>query len=571
MNAGCLAIRAGLCSILLTAGLFADSASGQTFETYWVAPGAGNWMVSSNWSDGRPNSLLSAIFNNGGTARLFDLAYARDILMGFNALNSGAIEVMGGSLNAEQLLVGMQGNGSISIRGGYLNSTHNFLGYLAGSSGAVTVDGASSAWNSTRVEVGYQGVGELSIVNGGRVVTTESYIAQVAAESPSTATVDGAGSTWQTSGDLVVGVRGAATLSVDNGALVENANGNIGQFPDSRGAVSVAGAGSWWKAGGVVAVGVQGAGTMTVAGGGRVTSTNGRIGRESNSSGAVTIDGAGSQWNCTGALTVGVSSGAGFSSASLTLRNGGAVSAAGGLSVHGGRLQGDGVVSANITNLWQVAPQGVLQVLGNYTEHSILGQVEIELASAESLSKLAVSGNAAFGGVLRVKLLEGYVPQAGASFDVLDWGSLTGTFSTLSLPALPAPLNWNTSQLYTTGVLSVTAPYLAADFDENGLVDGADLTKWKAGFGTSAGATHMQGNADGDQDVDGADFLAWQRQVGAAPPADAIPEPGLVGILAVGMAAAVATRRRVPRGRSRAPTGCDRTERTRRRSTAPRC
>jgi hypothetical protein len=217
-----------------------------------------------------------------------------------------------------------------------------------------------------------------------------------------------------------------------------------------------------------------------------------------------------------------------------------------------------------------VAPQGVLQVLGNHTEHSILGQVEIELASAESVSKLAVSGNAAFGGVLRVKLLEGYVPQAGASFDVLDWGSLTGTFSTLSLPALPAPLNWNTSQLYTTGVLSVTAPYLAADFDENGLVDGADLTKWKAGFGTSAGATHMQGNADGDQDVDGADFLAWQRQVGAAPPAVAIPEPGLVGLLAVGMAAAVATRRRVPRGRSRAPTGCGRTWRPD-RGTTGRC
>jgi probable HAF family extracellular repeat protein len=55
-------------------------------------------------------------------------------------------------------------------------------------------------------------------------------------------------------------------------------------------------------------------------------------------------------------------------------------------------------------------------------------------------------------------------------------------------------------------------PSLPADFDENGVVDGGDLMRWRTGFGTTT-ATHMQGNADGDQDVDGADFLIWQRQL----------------------------------------------------------
>jgi autotransporter-associated beta strand protein/probable HAF family extracellular repeat protein len=72
-----------------------------------------------------------------------------------------------------------------------------------------------------------------------------------------------------------------------------------------------------------------------------------------------------------------------------------------------------------------------------------------------------------------------------------------------------------------------------ADFDEDGDVDGADLTRWRTNFVT--GATHLQGNADGDGDVDGADFLAWQRQAGS--PGDvvatgAVPEPGSMALAA---------------------------------------
>jgi hypothetical protein len=53
---------------------------------------------------------------------------------------------------------------------------------------------------------------------------------------------------------------------------------------------------------------------------------------------------------------------------------------------------------------------------------------------------------------------------------------------------------------------------LAADFNNSGGVDGADLTAWRGAFGTTANA-----DADGDGDSDGNDFLSWQRQVGGAP------------------------------------------------------
>ncbi|MBA3481268.1 MAG: hypothetical protein H0T51_05580, partial [Pirellulales bacterium] len=161
---------------------------------------------------------------------------------------------------------------------------------------------------------------------------------------------------------------------------------------------------------------------------------------------------------------------------------------------------------------------------------------QIELASAANYDKLDMLAGF-LDGVLDVTLLGGYLPSAGASFDILDksqFGIFSGVFSAVNLPLLPAALTWDASELYTTGVLSVVSSgfFIAGDFDEDGGVDGDDLTRWQTGFGT--GSAHMQGNADGDGDVDGADFLTWQRQVGSAPivaAAESIPEPGALALM----------------------------------------
>ena len=76
-------------------------------------------------------------------------------------------------------------------------------------------------------------------------------------------------------------------------------------------------------------------------------------------------------------------------------------------------------------------------------------------------------------------------------------------------------------------------PTLAADFNEDGAVDAADLDLLKSAQGKTTGATHRNGDADADRDVDGADFLIWQRQLNPAAPAaphsqrttTGVPEP----------------------------------------------
>lgn len=69
-----------------------------------------------------------------------------------------------------------------------------------------------------------------------------------------------------------------------------------------------------------------------------------------------------------------------------------------------------------------------------------------------------------------------------------------------------------------------TAPVLAADFDDNGSVNAADLAIWRGAYGVPG---NVAGNADGDNDTDGADFLVWQRERGSGPlqGAAAVPEP----------------------------------------------
>lgn len=83
------------------------------------------------------------------------------------------------------------------------------------------------------------------------------------------------------------------------------------------------------------------------------------------------------------------------------------------------------------------------------------------------------------------------------------------------------------------------APIAAADFNEDGAIDAADLARWRAGaaaqFG-AAGAAHKDGDANGDRAVDGADFLLWQQQYAAAGQETApIPEPPVAALLACGM------------------------------------
>jgi hypothetical protein len=149
------------------------------------------------------------------------------------------------------------------------------------------------------------------------------------------------------------------------------------------------------------------------------------------------------------------------------------------IQIQGGVLQGSGTISNNVSNSGTVAPgdsPGTLQISGNYTQTSA-GTLQIEIGGTTAgtqYDQLHVSGAASLNGALQVVLVNGFSPASGDSFDILDWGTLSGKFSAKQLPSLTAPLGWDLSHLYTTGVITASS-YVPGDIDRDGHLNVADV------------------------------------------------------------------------------------------------
>lgn len=149
--------------------------------------------------------------------------------------------------------------------------------------------------------------------------------------------------------------------------------------------------------------------------------------------------------------------------------------------------------------------------------------------------------------------------QDGSSVDL--YATQIGPWLRLRGETTPPPGSADMFE-YKLSAIARQTPF--ADFNDNDAVDANDLTKWTGGFGsTPSGSNGPQfGDSNGDQRVDGTDFLAWQRQIGETPPiaaleaamdaalasltvnAAAVPEPGSLALIGVGVAFIVAVRRR---------------------------
>jgi len=293
---------------------------------------------------------------------------------------------------------GYGGAGSLAIRNDVdVSSQYGYVGYKAGATGEVTVEGPGSTWTIGKdLYVGDSGRATLTIADGGLVrVTGSTYAGRHegsagaihldggtletgsllagAIELAGTGTVfthgiiadahlvfdsvddlpvlsfvyDGYSGQNVTihlavdgKGVLGAGCSGDGSLAIRNAVSVSSKNGCIGYKPGATGEVTVEGTGSNWTNGSDLDVGCSGSGTLLIAAGGTVSNASGYLGRNSGSTGQVSVNGAGSVWTNSSDLDVGCSG-----SGTLSITDGGTVSNASGYL---GRNSGStGEVSVN--------------------------------------------------------------------------------------------------------------------------------------------------------------------------------------------------------------------------------
>ena len=140
------------------------------------------------------------------------------------------------------------------------------------------------------------------------------------------------------------------------------------------------------------------------------------------------------------------------------------------------------------------------------------------------------------------------------SFDILDWTSVSGKFSSLQLPALTAPAGWSTTQLYTTGALIATL-FVPGDVNRDGQVNVADIPAMMTAlanltaYQSTSSLTNPQlllvADLTGDNlvtnsDIQGLSNLLANGGGSGSGSLTAVPEPASLVLLALGGAVALA-------------------------------
>ncbi|RJP41446.1 MAG: hypothetical protein C4547_01715 [Phycisphaerales bacterium] len=204
----------------------------------------------------------------------------------------------------------------------------------------------------------------------------------------------------------------------------------------------------------------------------------------------------------------------------LSVAPGGLVRFTNPLTVANGRIEGSRVKMARLKlSGGTVAPglsPGVLTLEGDYEQESG-GTLEIELAGRQQGTEydhLIVTGAAMLDGTLDIRLIDGFEPQVGDTFQIMTFASNVGEFAEVITPCgfdFIVHYNPDDVTLEVTG-LGLFPP---GDFDGDCDVDLDDYRRWAPCMAGPNVTEPPQGcdpedfagaDLDGDRDVDLADF-----------------------------------------------------------------
>lgn len=477
-------------------------------------------------------------------------------IYGFVSLNDGGTIVAGAGsdLTVTSLHVGEssgQGNvivsdgGELTVYSGFSSEGFN-LGYGIGTTGMATVTGTGSTLNTRLISIGFQGLGLLTIADGGTVVTSLS--ANIGVLSEGRAVVTGEGSSWNVTGTVAVGAEDYGSLTLQNGGAVVAGGGSglVTIAPTSVAYSTLYASLNIGAAAGdtAVAAGTVNAATVSIGTYGQLVFNHTGNVDGSDYTFVPRITGAGAIRQMAGTTIL---TGVNTIGAQYT----------GTVSVEGGSLLVDGVLGDTAGNSAEVEVSGgslggsgtiagAVEVLAGGTLSGTSGQtltiggdltlssgavVDVSLGSAGGAALFSVGGDLTLAGTLNVEDAGGFGPGI---YNIIDYaGALTD--NGLALGTLPSGTNatlqtvvsnevnlvvtsvsggssilfWNGSTLAANGQINGGSGTWSANPTNWTDANGATAYSWSSAFAVFQNnpGTVTVSNADGGISVTGMQFV----------------------------------------------------------------
>ncbi|MBI2813266.1 MAG: autotransporter-associated beta strand repeat-containing protein [Opitutae bacterium] len=370
--------------------------------------GAGTWTLTGN-------NTFNAPFNITGGAVAIDTDARLGNALSTLTLDGGTLRTNAAIADLRALAVGANG-GTLDTQGFNVTQTGGLTGMGALTklgSGTLTLAAVGTLSGDTRLAAGTLALGDDTALGTG-TLQFDGGTLQATGGPRTLANAVSLNADTTVSGSTALTFAGPLTLTRNRDLTVANTalttiSGSIGE------------------SGGPRSLNRYGAGELVLAG--ASTYTGGTLLAE-------------------GTTRISNSTGSAFGTGAVTLAS-------------GATLTGAGLFSGALQNNGTYAPGNspTLATLSSFNQGST-GTLVLEiagLARGTGYDALDITGVATFGGTLEISFYNGFNVGGGESFDLFNWGGVSGAFATLNLPALTAGLEWDTSALYTTGVLGVSA------------------------------------------------------------------------------------------------------------------
>jgi YD repeat-containing protein len=388
-----------------------------------------------------------ATFRNTGTYRKSGAA-TTTVAVAFNNISPGVVEVQTGTLTlngggTETGTFATTAGATFQFNGGTFNLDNVSMGSLRVTTGTVNISGTSTIGGLLELS------GATLVING--QVTANSYSQSLATlRGTGTLTVTGP-ATWASgamadagtttfNGNLSIPNVAGTTHDISGGRVLNtngttSMTGGLNDFIRMQNGTTINNSGLWLDQAAIFAQIIPFSGAPIFNNSGTYRKTGGdttTIGLAFNNTGTVEVQAGTLRF--TGVYT---------QTAGNTTLNGGTLASTNALNlpttlnIQGGSLGGIGTVTANVVNAGQVSPgasSGILNISGSYTQ-TAAGVLNIEiggLTAGTEFDRLIITGSTTLNGTLTISLIGGFVPGAGNTFQVMTFGSRSGTFTTIN-------------------------------------------------------------------------------------------------------------------------------------------